>query len=142
MDFTNLEPAEISFSYRQRPYVLKEATAGIGVAYRNACFNAAKMSDGKVRGVNNLADAELVLVTGCVFEKRASGELGAVSVGWVKALPDKVFKQLFEKARDISGLQDKKDAVAIRKQIAELQKQLKELDAPKEQPSDTPAPSE
>lgn len=56
IDFDDLQPVSVTFSYRKKQYVLKEASEDAAAKYRNAQLRATKMSDGKVTGVDGMAD--------------------------------------------------------------------------------------
>lgn len=118
-EFEDLEPKVFPVRIKSRGpdgqplvknYVLKSASSGAAVKYRNACSKAARL-DGqpgqlRVVGFDGLADTEVLLVQLCTFEvwTKPSGETthGAVSRGWVEALPPGVLKKLFDKVVEMS----------------------------------------
>lgn len=106
--------SEVPVRIGDKHYVLCEASEGASVAYRNAVMRAAKFDvNGKPTSADGLADAEPILVQGCLFEvqeRKGERHLGAVSMGFVRALPARVVRQLFQKAQEISDLGPKEDS--------------------------------
>lgn len=91
---------------------LREATEDVACKFRNAAMRAARMTDGKVVGVDGMADCEPILVAGCLFKlvpdpKSPGGvrEL-ACTVGEVRSWSARVVGPLFDRAKLISGMTD------------------------------------
>lgn len=106
---SDIEPRVFPVRIAGKDYVLKSATTGAAIKYRNACSKAARWDatpqQMKVIGFENLADSEPLLVQLCTFEvRRAGGQVshGPVSMGWVLALPPEVTQKLFDKIVEIS----------------------------------------
>jgi hypothetical protein len=111
MVFDSLEPQEVPVTIAGKQYVLREASEDVACKFRNAAMRAARMTEGKVVGVDGLADAEPVLVGGCLFEKVESEHKGETKVGWaavgvaaVRTWPARIVKPLFERAKAMSDL--------------------------------------
>ena len=118
-------PVEIEITYRGTKYMLCEATGDVAARYQNAIFRASRLDDGKLVGMDGLADASLILVAGCLFHRDKDGKKGAsVSLPTIKAWPNRNTKKLFETARDISDLGDQDTVEGLEKQIVALQKRL------------------
>jgi hypothetical protein len=146
LDFADLAPIEVPVKVNGVPkYVLVEASGAAAVAYRNMVSKAAKMVDGKVTGLDGIADAEPLLVSLClspvddaaykrdgvVRATRANNnDLVTLHVSRVKAWPYRFQRALFDKVMEISpDLREKDTPESVRKRIAELQAKLAELEA-------------
>lgn len=123
--FEKLERQEIPFKYDGKNYVLREATGGAGKQFQNARASCIVMGqDGKPAGLRNVGNLEPMLVHLCVFEEKAEGRFVQVSQATVEGWPYKVQKELFEKAKEISGIEDEDP---LRNRLVEV---LKRDDAP------------
>lgn len=139
MDF-DISLKEVPVTINKEAYVLVEASEDSACKYRNASMKTMTFTDGKVTGMVGGADLEPLLVHLCLFQ----GDK-AVPLHKIRSWPARVVKALFEKAKEISDLNE--DTVeGIDKEIATLQerrKTLLEIDAKKSQSdglpnSDTP----
>lgn len=102
-DFDSIETIEIPVKYKSVDYVLREATSGAAKEFANARISRVKMSStGEATSYGSLGDLEPLLVSLCLFE--LSGK--PVTVKFVEAMPYKVQKALYEKAKEISGMDD------------------------------------
>lgn len=146
----DLEPKSVRVTLAGEPYLLREASEDAACRFHNAAMRAAKMSDGKVTGVDGVADSEPILVAGCLFKLvkvKGRDVEQPVSLQFVRDLPARVVKPLFERAKRISGLDEEPESV-LRKRIAEDTKKLDELirskgeSVPKGPPALTPASSD
>ena len=126
----DLEPVSICFDWKGKKYVLREASEDAAAKYRNAVQRSFRMNqEGSVVAMDGNADTQSLLVSLCVFELNPQGSKapeGPVSVGWVRSLPHKMVKRLFEKAERISELSEG-DEETIVKQIAMLTKRLAKM---------------
>lgn len=119
MTFDDVTPMEVPVRIGDRQYILREADEGAACAYRNAIINSARTNDqGKVIGHDGLADVEPLLVSLCLYRANGEGKMALTKEGapdrsyllgmaGVKALPSRVVKPLFERAKQISGLDDR-----------------------------------
>lgn len=144
-DFNDLSVREVPFKYNGKDYVMREASEAASVAYRNATLRAAKMEDGKVRGMDGLADGEPILVAACVFERYQAGNETRerpVLLAEVNRWPARVVKPLYEKIKEISELEDKETVDSLQKRITALEARRRELlaktDAEKKAEADAP----
>jgi hypothetical protein len=96
--------------------------------------------------MEGLADAEPLLVSLCLFEALRDGSGNPVSernvpLVTVKSWPNRVQKRLFDWVREKSDLNPAETKESLRKQIAEAQKRLRELEeADGESDPTTPSP--
>jgi hypothetical protein len=129
-DFGSLEPIVVGpFVLRGKKYILREATEGAAVTYRNALLKSTKLGpDGKPTGIDGMAFAEPLLVQQCLFEVDATGPgtHGPVSLKFVNDLPSRVATQLFETAKKISRLDDEEKQEVVEKRFVETAKKLVE----------------
>lgn len=98
----------IPVRFRGRDYVLREATAEAAARYRNAFFQCGKMVDGKVVGMEGMADLEHLLVSLCLLET-ADGQ--TVPKEEVATWPSRIVKKLFNAAKRMSDLDEEEDTV-------------------------------
>lgn len=145
MDFgDDLSPREVPVKMGGKNYVLKEASAAAVCQYRNAITAAAKMGpDGKPTAFGNVADAEPLLVSLCLFEVRDGKQLPVPLIqvrGWKNSVTSKLFERV-QKISDMVG-GDEETADTIREKMDKLQEKLNDLErngtpAKKEQPQTT-----
>lgn len=142
-DFSDLEPVRLAFNIGKRKFILCEADGDAGAKYRSAAVSAAKMNDGKVIRVDGMGDIEPMLVSRCLFYADENGHLRVddndnpikkylVEEAVIRSWPDRVQKALFNKVKEISGLDDTDTLEKVDKQIANLQKKREKLLAKKE----------
>jgi hypothetical protein len=123
-DFDSNEIIEIPVKYKGLAYTLREADGDAACQYRNAAMRAMRYSeDGKPVGFTNLADVEPLLVSLCLYD--AAGN--RVTRDFARALPSKILKQLFAKAKEISEIDETDDLPGLLKQRAELDKKIAKL---------------
>lgn len=120
-------PNEVPVTYQERTYVLVEATGEVAAKYQNAIFRSSRLDDGKLIGMDGLADASLILVSGCLFPVKDGVRGPNVTLPTIKSWPNRIVKKLFETARDISDLADQDTVEGLEKQITNLQKRLNTL---------------
>lgn len=121
LDLGSLAPREFSVTVGDKEYVLREASEGAAVRYRDAIFQSTKFSKGKLSGMVGLAEAEPLLVSLCLFE----GGDKPVPLNVIKCWPARIVKAMFEKAKDISDLGEKENPLEVA-----LDKMLRSEDSP------------
>lgn len=132
LDFTDLAPIELPVKIMGRNFLLREASADAAVRYRNCLLRSTRMVDGKVSGIEGMADAEPLLVSCCLLELiiHSNGETlkRAVTEGDVRRLPNRITAKLFEAAKRISRLDEDEKPEVIKKQIKALQERLEKME--------------
>lgn len=116
-------------------YLLKEATAADAKTYRSSAMKSFRFGEeGNPESIvgEGLAEAEVLLVSMCLYEKvvnEASGETNLSKVGKAKisSWPSRVVKALFDKAKEISDMDEDSDIDGLIKQRDKLDKQIKKL---------------
>lgn len=105
-DFDNLVSAEIPVKVAGSSYTLKEASGKAAGTYRNACMAAITIGPtGKATAMKNLADVEPLLVSLCLFDENGRN----VPLSTITAWPARIQKALFNKAKEISELEEVSD---------------------------------
>jgi len=113
-DSESFLPTEVPVKYKQTDYVLREATSGAAKDFANARIARVKMgSAGEPTAYGSLGDLEPLLVSMCLFE--LSGK--PVTMKFVELMPYRMQKALYDKAREISGLDDD-DPLAVALELA------------------------
>lgn len=146
ISFDDLTLREVPVRLGGTRYLLREASGGAACGYRNAVLRATKLGpDGKPASFEGLADAEPVLVAGCLFEETPAGPR-PVPLATVRGWPAKVVKRLFLEAQKLSELDERQTAEELQARIAEDQARLAALERngeapPKAGPGTTPAGS-
>lgn len=126
--FEDIAPIEVEVKIDGKEYRLREATVDSAAKYRNASIRAARMVDGKVVGLDGVSEAELALVMGCLFSANDKGQyIVPVARFLLESWPDRVLRELFKRAKEISGLEEKTPA-QLRKEIESMQAQLAQLE--------------
>lgn len=123
IEFDSLELKEVEVKLAGKEYILREASSAAGVMYRNAMLKATKLNPetGKPASLENFADAEPLLVSLCLVRKEDGA---AIPLTTIKTWPSKVVTDLFDRAKAISNLEEKKDIEALTKQRDKLDKQI------------------
>lgn len=103
MDFGDLEEVTIPVHVKGEAYTLREASGRAAGKYRNACLECTTIGpDGKPTGFHNVADVEPLLVSLCLFDENGRNVPQARIEQW----PSRVQKALFNKAKEISDLDE------------------------------------
>lgn len=123
--FDSVSLQEESVVIADKEYVLREASGDTAVQYRNKTMAGMALSDGKLSRIESLADAEPFLVSRCLFE---CGEIQKnVPESTVRSWPNRIQKALFDRAKEISSLDDELTVEQIDEQIKKLQEQRAKL---------------
>lgn len=137
MVFDTLEPVHIQVTIGKQRYYAVEASEAGAVAYRRASMMGARMEGDSVF-VGDVAEAEPVLVSQCLYRANAEGNLPLVDgrlddsyrvpLDQVKRWSHAIVGPLFDRIKTISKLDVAEETVeAIDKQIAKLQRKRQKL---------------
>lgn len=108
MDFDSLDLLTVPVTIAGKKYTLREIDTQGACRYNNAKLHGTKFDEnGKAVGIGNLADVEPLLVSLCLFE---DGQPTHVPLSVVSAWPYRVVKPLFDKAKEISHLDEREKA--------------------------------
>ena len=130
----DLTPIEVEYTIGTTVYILREASGEAAVKFSNAKLKNLVMDDGKVTKVAGMASIQPFLVSLCLTEK-ATGK--AVLEETIKSWPSRIQSALFDKAKEISEIDQDATKEGLEKIIADAQKQLAEIKA-----KETPAKNE
>lgn len=122
MVFNDIVPIEVPVTINRERFILREATEEAAIKFRNACMAGARMEDGKVVGVSNMAETQALLVSLCLF-----ADDKPVPPSVIKRWPSRVVKSLFEKAKEISQLDEKETRATLEDKMAKLRAQLESM---------------
>lgn len=107
----DLEPVTKPATIRKQSYILTEASEGAACAYRNASMKGVRMDEGKITSLGSMADAQPVLVAGCLFRLDPGSDGGTVrvpvTIQFVKDLPSRVVRPMFDWVKKVSNLEEK-----------------------------------
>lgn len=90
-------------------YLLVEANSETATVYRSLILKSASMKEGRVEGMQGVAEAEPYLVSSCLFKIVVKDNVEvreAVKLATVKKWPSRVVKPLFNKLMEISDLRE------------------------------------
>lgn len=137
--FDDLTPIEMKVSINKTKYVLREADEGDAIKWKNAGLRAARVVDGKVVSMGDLADSEPLLVSLCLYKANADGTMPLnndgtpnkkqqVPVSVIKTWPPRVVNKLFDHAKRISELEEKETRATLEEKLKEVQAKIASLD--------------
>jgi hypothetical protein len=119
--FDDISPIEVEVFVGKEKYILRETSGAARVIYDNARLACYEYQEGKLVKVHDIANIEVLLVSLCLF---MSDGVTPVSEVTIKMWPGRVYKALYERAREISGMSETPEN--LEEQIKLLQKQLSE----------------
>lgn len=106
IDFEDVSLIEVPVRLGGESFTLREADGEATIRYRNAISNSIRVVDEKPTGVSNIADAEFLLLSLCLFKDVGKNVLVAPS--YLKRLKGSVLRKLIEAVKEISGLGERK----------------------------------
>lgn len=122
--FDDITPIEVEVFVGKEKYILRETSGAARVIYDNARLACYEYQEGKLVKVHDIANIEVLLVSLCLFMSDGVTPVPEVTI---KMWPGRVYKALYEKAREISGMSETPEN--LEEQIKLLQKQLSEFKA-------------
>jgi len=128
MRFDDITPIEVEVFVGKEKYVLRETSGAARAIYDNARLACYEYQEGKLVKVHDIADVEILLVSLCLF--KVEDGVTPVSTMTLKKWPSRIYKALYDRAREISGMVE--TAENLEEQIKLLQKQLSELKSKEE----------
>jgi hypothetical protein len=141
MNFDDIAPIQIPVTIGGNKYLLKEANGDIVCRHRNNVINCSKLEDGKLTAIQGLPDTEFSLVQMCLStvtdDPATNGKPVLMSV--VRSWKNKVVKELFNKIKEISEMDEDDSLKTLIKQRDELNKKIDAIkrDSAKNDLSDT-----
>lgn len=133
LTFDSLEPREFSFKLRNpgtgelESFVLQEPGASAGVHYQDMKAKAHIIRDNKLVGIDGINEADLDLLTGCVFKRTVIDgnreALEEVNPAYVRSWPYRVYAPLLDRLKEMCPeLEGRETVESVDKKIANLQK--------------------
>jgi hypothetical protein len=128
-DFDSLEPKPVPFKWKNRNYILREASHAKAIEYRSAALASYQVAQGSYVPGSDLPRTDIKLLTGGVFLQNDNGTEIPVSSKELSEWPYRVTNTLFNRLREISYLTelDLSDPEVLQKEINRLQKILNEI---------------
>lgn len=127
MVFDDLDLREVEVVIKNVNYILREADGATAAKYRSAAVQGSRFSQ-KTKDVlvgPGIGDVELVLLSGCLLFKENGRR---VPEGTIRAWPSRIITQLFNRAKQISELEEDDDTIeSLEAKISELQEKLSRL---------------
>jgi hypothetical protein len=115
---------EVPVKINDKEHIVREATGAVAAAYRNAMLKGARLGpDGKSMHMEGGAEAEHVLVQGCLYDKSGRRYTLATIASW----PNRVIKPLFNIAHEISDLKEADTEDSLEKQRKDIQEKLDKM---------------
>jgi hypothetical protein len=127
INFDDLSLIEVPVSIEGKKYTLREASGGAAIQYRNAMLASTKLGPGgTVTSVSGMANIEPLLVSLCLFDEKGK----RVSEATIKNWPSRVLKTLFDRAKEISELdEDGGDLESLNKQKDEIEEKIAQIES-------------
>ena len=119
LDFSTLEtPREEAFTWKDKTYLLREASAGAAAKYRSTQAESMILGpDGKPTGIKGVGEVQPLLVALCTVDEKGR----AVSVATVKSWPDRMVSRLFTIVKEISELDEtEEDEDAVKNESEDI----------------------
>lgn len=128
--FDNIDLREVPVTIAGQAYVLKAADGDVACQYKNMAASLYRLNqDTKETVIKGAGDLEPFLVSLCLYKVISESEKQKVHITHVKKLPPPVIKKLFDTAKKIGGLDEDVSLEALKKQKAEIEKQIAEKEA-------------
>lgn len=132
LNYDDLTLVEIPVTIGGKKYVLREADEETAEMFQNAQIKGARVQDGEMISLpTDVAGVQSLLVSRCLYQCDDDGKLfrQSVSRDIVKKWPSRVVKPLFEKAKEISELNEGVDLESLEKQRRQIDKQIAKIKA-------------
>ena len=127
----DLQPKRATAKIGGRMHIVKEANGGVAKQYKNACMRGTKMDDGKIVGMEGLADAEYLLVSLCTFSVDTLGDGSKlerpVPQKIVESWPNHISSKLYTWIKEHSHLHEAETEEQLTREIEKLQERLSKL---------------
>lgn len=139
IDLGDLAPVGVRYTIGGKRYVLRECPEGDTCSWRSFQAKMARFNeDGKFAGVGNIADSQPLLVSFCLFlADQRTGELvltdgnpplpdlaHRVSLATIRSWPTRIVGPLFDKAKEISGLDERETDEVLWKRLRDTATKL------------------
>lgn len=108
-DLGSLEPMFVNRTIGGKNYILREPAESVKIRWQRATMRTVTMTDGKFAGLEGAAEAESILVAGCLFELCTPPETGERPVaettvrGWVSRITSRLYDDLHKMCPHLKG---------------------------------------
>lgn len=127
--FDDISLAEKPVSIAGQSYILRAANGDVAAQYKNKASSLYRVNqDTKETFVTGAGDLEPFLVSLCLFKVTGENSYEKVHINHVKKFPGHVITKLFNAAKKLGGLEEDVSIEALKKQRAELDKQIEALE--------------
>ena len=129
----DVTPRQFEFTHWRQKYILHEASEAAAVEFNRARMSGVEIfhpGDGEERTVKSLqgaADVEPLLVSHCVFMVNPDGSEAPVSLQTIKTWPSRIVRNLFQRAKEMSGLDEAETMQGLQDQLYRLQGKIEKL---------------
>jgi len=125
MVFEDLALIEVPVTIGGQQYVLREANGDAACKFQNARVARYEYNDeGKLVKLRDMADLEPILVSLCLFKQE---DMSPVPEAVIRSWPGKIQGKLYDRAKEISGLDETEDLATMEKQLVNLQKRIDKM---------------
>ena len=125
MVFEDLARIEVPVTVGSQQYVLREANGDTACKFQNARVARYEYNDeGKLVRLRDTADLEPFLVSLCLFMQDGVTPVSEVTI---RSWPGKIQGKLYDRAKEISGLDETEDLATLEKQLANLQNRIDKM---------------
>jgi hypothetical protein len=130
-DFGSLQLIEVPITGPDRKkYMLREASGDAVAKFNNARARCVRFQNGGMSAVDGQGDLEPLLVSYCLFEVYDTGEVAtkSVPVAMVRNWPERVIRRIYDKAREISEIDQDGSLEDLKKQRDKLNEQIAKME--------------
>lgn len=134
MEFEDEELAEVLVKIGAHRYILQEANGDVVVQHRNTVLAYTKYTDsGNIASISGIASAEPFLISKCLYttvpvdKDKPDGPVvkdKLAGLAFVNNLRHRTMKNLFNRIKEISDMNDDESVEALTKQRDELNKKI------------------
>jgi hypothetical protein len=122
----DIAPVTIQVNIFGVSYVLREASGDATCKYHNFMSENTELKDGQPYRYHNFADREPLLVSLCLYD---ATNITPVQLEVVRSWPSRVVEKLFEKVKEISGMNAEEETKeTLLKRLDEINKKLAALE--------------
>jgi hypothetical protein len=124
LNFASIALVEVPVTLGDKKYVLREASEAAALRFRGSQLQDAKLVDGKVSAnISRVAESQALLVSLCLFDENGK----PVPLATVLDMRARIVKRLFDKAKEISDLDEREGKEELEKRLADTQAKIKAL---------------
>lgn len=143
MEFEDEELLEVLVKIGANRYILQEANGDVVVQHRNAILAYTKYnSDGGINSLSGVASAEPLLISKCLYrtvpvdKDKPDGPVvkgNLAGLEFVNNLRHRTMKSLFNRLKEISGMNDDESLESLEKQREEIDRKIADIKKSQEQ---------